>query len=104
MARAHVYSGADGTHCASGDTQPSGHGATVQALGDIANFNLELADAVAAYPWVRDGISGRAGRAVESLKGMGSNYSALAQLLEQPWFTDGIDDEEFVFIGIPDVA
>ena len=79
-------------------------GATVQALGDIAKSNLELADAVAAYPWVRDGISGREGRAVESLKGMRSDYSALAQLLEQPWFTDGIDDEEFGFIGVLDLA
>ena len=72
----------------------------VGGLSYIALRHLESAYTVAAFPWVIDGISRREQEAVDGLAVLVLFPSELAHLWEQPWFTDGLLDEEAAFISL----
>ena len=72
----------------------------VGGLSYIALRHLESAYTVAAFPWVIDGISRREQEALDGLAVLVLFPSELAHLWEQPWFTDGLLDEEAAFISL----
>ena len=83
-------------------------------LQGLSLFDAEFAGVVASYRWVVDGVDARAGNAIGSLGNMAreivenagdDTYSnAWSLLVEQPWFTDGLVDEELTFVSLLGMA
>ena len=71
----------------------------ISTLADIAHVNLELARQVVGMGILDDPLRDRDLHAITSLRRLVETED-LALLTNQPWFTDGLSDEETAFLAV----
>ena len=73
-------------------------------LYHIASSNVELARQIVGMGLLDDPIRDSDGYALKSLRYLARNPDSLALLTNQPWFADGLDEEETAFVAALDAA
>ena len=74
--------------------------AALSSLDVLADHDVDFARTIAGLPRVVDGISQTESWALGSLDGIvASNNLAFAELIKEPWFADGLDDEDVALLA-----
>ena len=83
-------------------------GAALQTLGSIADINIDAAILAAEYADKKTGDLGP--YLIHAMWNLSTYPDAYAELEQQPWFIDGLDDDEAAFVvtlptvyGVPDL-
>ena len=74
------------------DGASSNEAAAIYGLDRIAYSNIELAKTISTFPWFHDGTT--RDLHFSFLRSFPGDYSNYDQLINQPWFLDGLNEEE----------
>ena len=71
---------------------------TLETIDHISGNDGQIAKELVASQWIADGVDSSETYVLDALLRVSEHPDSYSQLTSQPWFIDGLDDEEAVFV------